>query len=208
MQKNGLTNYELVLLHKAGRRLVVSLNASVFRGRDGAAQGIFVSARDVSEQALLQRQVSEQQAYNRSLVEAMADALFVVQPDGDIIDVNLAATRLTGYARKQLVNSAFASYFTDPAGARAGVRQTMIEGPMLDHELTLITRRGRHVPVNFNAGVFRDPSRKARGVLVAARYDAPEAPGAALAGEERRAKPPADPRIGSSPACRMSCARL
>jgi PAS domain S-box-containing protein len=169
LQKNGLTNYELVMLHKARRRLVVSLNASVFRSKDGAAQGIFVSARDVSEQALLQQQVSEQQAYNRSLVEATADALFVVQPDGDIIDVNLAAARLTGYTRKQLVNSAFAGYFTDPASAHAGLRQTMIERRVLDHELTLITRVSRHVPVSFNAGVFQDPSGKARGVLVAAR---------------------------------------
>src|SRR5580704_1347901 len=109
--QGAATNYELVLRGRTDHKTTVSFNASAFRSRDGTVQGIFASARDVSEQARLQSQLNEQQAYNRSLVEASADALFVIQPDGDIIDVNEAATRLTGYSRKQLVNTAFAKYF-------------------------------------------------------------------------------------------------
>jgi PAS domain S-box-containing protein len=169
LDKGTATNYELVLLGKTDDKTTVSFNASAFRGRDGTVQGIFASARDVSEQARLQSQLNEQQAYNRSLVEASADALFVIQPDGDIIDVNGAATRLSGYSRKQLVNTAFAGYFTDPARTHAGVRRTMAETRFLDYELTLITRQGRHIAVNFNAGVFSVGSGRPRGVLVTAR---------------------------------------
>ena len=147
----------------------MSFNASAFRGHDGRIQGIFASARDVSEQARLQSQLNEQEAYNRSLVEASADALFVIQPDGDIIDVNEAATRLTGYSREQLVNTAFAEYFTDPVRARAGVRRTMIETRVLDYEMTLINRQKQPIAVNFNTGVFSDGSGQLRGVLVTAR---------------------------------------
>jgi PAS domain S-box-containing protein len=167
--EHSVTNYELVLLHRTGHKITVSFNASVFRGQDGMIQGIFASARDISEQARLQSQLNEHQAYNRSLVEASADALFVIQPDGDVIDVNVAATRLTGYSRKHLVNTAFAEYFTDPVRARAGVRQAMVQKRVLDYELTLIARQGGHIAVNFNAGVFSDGSGQPRGVLVAAR---------------------------------------
>jgi PAS domain S-box-containing protein len=169
LDQGTATNYELVLLGRTDHKTTVSFNALAFRGPDGTVQGIFASARDVSEQARLQSQLSEQQAYNRSLIEASADALFVIQPDGDIIDVNEAATRLSGYSREQLINTAFAGYFTDPARTHAGVRRTMAETRVLDYELTLINRQNRHIAVNFNAGVFSDGSGRARGVLVTAR---------------------------------------
>jgi PAS domain S-box-containing protein len=141
----------------------------VFRAADGEVQGIFASARDISEQARLQIQLTEQQVYNRSLIEASADALFAIAPDGAITDVNEAATRLTGYSRKHLINSPFADYFTDPQRARAGVQQTLAEARVLGYELVLITRQGRRIAVSFNAGVFTDAVGQPLGILAAAR---------------------------------------
>jgi len=164
-----VTNYELVLRSKDGRKATVSFNASVFRGAEGNIQGIFASARDISEQARLQAQLAEQQAYNRSLIEASADALFAIAPDGTITDVNAEAARLTGYTRKHLVNSRFATYFTEPERARAGVQQTLAENRVIGYELTLITRQGRRITVSFNAGVFGDAAGKPLGILAGAR---------------------------------------
>ena len=164
-----VTNYELVLKSKTGRKAIVSFNASVFRAGDGSVQGIFASARDTSEQARLQSQVAEQQAYNRSLIEASPDALFAIAPDGAITDVNQEATRITGYSRKHLVNSTFRGYFTDPERAREGVRQAFTEGRVIGYELTLVTRYGRRIVVSFNAGVFSDATGKPLGILAAAR---------------------------------------
>ena len=164
-----VTNYELVLKPKTGRKATVSFNASVFRGADGRVQGIFASARDISEQARLQTQLAEQQAYNRSLIEASADALFAIAPDGTITDVNEEATRLTGYSRKHLVNSRFAGYFTDPERARSGVQETLRERRVLGYELILITRYGRRIAVSFNAGVFSDAAGSPLGILAGAR---------------------------------------
>src|SRR5260370_19893902 len=107
-----VTNYELGLKPKGGRKATVSFNASVFRAAGGQVQGIFASARDISEQARLQGQLAEQQAYNRSLIEASADALFVIAPDGIITDVNEEATRLTRHSPQHLVNPPFATYLT------------------------------------------------------------------------------------------------
>ncbi|PYT16820.1 MAG: hypothetical protein DMG59_09310 [Acidobacteria bacterium] len=164
-----VTSYELVLRSKTGRKATVSFNASVFRSADGRIQGIFASARDISEQARLQTQVVEQQAYNRSLIEASADALFAIAPDGSILDVNEEATRLTGYSRKHLVNSKFGPYFTESERAARGVQQTLAERRVIGYELTLITRFGRRITVSFNAGVFTDAAGKPLGVLAAAR---------------------------------------
>lgn len=164
-----VTNYELVLRTKTGRKATVSFNASIFRGTAGSIEGIFASARDISQQARLQNQLTEQQAYNRSLIEASADALFAIAPDGIITDVNEEATRLTGYSRKHLVNSRFSDYFTEPDRAKAGVKKTLAEARVIGYELILITRYGRKVPVGFNAGVFTDASGKHLGILAGAR---------------------------------------
>ncbi len=164
-----VTNYELVLRPKSGRKATVSFNASVFRAADGRVQGIFASARDISEQARLQGQLAEQQAYNRSLIEASADALFAIAPDGVVIDVNQEAIRSTGYTRKHLINSRFADYFTEPERALAGVQQTFAAGRVIGYELVLITRWGRRLTVSFNAGVFTDSAGKPLGILAAAR---------------------------------------
>ncbi|HTM48213.1 MAG TPA: PAS domain S-box protein, partial [Bryobacteraceae bacterium] len=164
-----VTNYELVLQSKTGRKLVVSLNASVLRGADGRVQGITASARDISEQARLQTKLAEQQAYNRSLIEASPDAQFAIAPDGIIIDVNEEATRLAGFSRKHLVNSRFAEYFTEPGRARAGVQQTLAERRVIGYELVLITRHGRRITVSFNAGVFSDADGAPLGILALAR---------------------------------------
>src|SRR5579864_2102964 len=164
-----VTNYELVLKSKTGRKATVSFNASIFRSADGRVQGIFASARDISEQARLQTQLVEQQAYNRSLIEASPDALFAIAPDGTITDVNEGAERLTGHPRKGLVNSRFAGLFTEPEQARQGVTQTLAERRVIGYELTLITRYGRRIVVSFNAGVFTDAAGKPLGILAAAR---------------------------------------
>ena len=70
---------------------------------------------------------TEQQAYNRSLIEASADALFAIAPDGIVTDVNEEATRVTGYSRKHLTNSAFQNYFTEPEVAALGLREIILE---------------------------------------------------------------------------------
>jgi len=164
-----VTNYELVLKVKTGRKATVSFNASIFRSGEGRVQGIFASARDISEQARLQTQLIEQQVYSRSLIEASPDAQFAIAPDGTITDVNEGAERLTGHSRKQLVCAKFSTYFTDPEQACKGVLQTLEERRVIGYELTLITRYGRRIVVSFNAGVFTDAAGKPLGILAAAR---------------------------------------
>jgi PAS domain S-box-containing protein len=169
LAEGGVTNYELVLESKGGRKAAVSFNASVFRAPDGHIEGAFASMRDISEKARLETQLTEQQVYNRSLFEASADALFAIAPDGVITDVNEEATRLSGYTRKHLIGSRFNDYFTDPAQAAAGSAKTFAEGRVIGYELVIVTRQGRRISVSVNAGVFTDVSGQALGILAGAR---------------------------------------
>src|SRR6185295_16277068 len=133
----AVTNYELTLLTKDGSERLVSFNAAIFKGQDGAVRGIFASARDITEQARLQSQLAEERAYNRGLIEASVDGLVTVDEAMNITDVNETMCRMFGRGRKQLVGSLFSSYFTEPAKAEEGVRLTFNEGSATNYVLNL-----------------------------------------------------------------------
>ncbi len=169
LAKGSVTNYELILRSKGGKRTVVSFNAGTFKDTEGKVAGILAAARDITEQRRLAEELRDQQTYNRGLIESSVDALMTVAPDGVITDVNEQTVRLIGYSRKQLVGGPFATYFTDPERATAGVKTTFAEGVVTNYELIVRTRSGRKVAVSFNAAVFRDTEGNVVGILAAAR---------------------------------------
>ncbi len=165
----SVTNYELTLKAKTGKRTVVSFNAGTFRDTEGKVAGILAAARDITAGKRLETELRDQQNYNRSLIESSVDALLTVDPSGIITDVNEQAVKLTGFNRKQLIGSPFVDYFTDPARASAGVRKTFDDGVVTNYELVVRSRVGKKLPVSFNAAVFRDAAGQVGGILAAAR---------------------------------------
>src|SRR5207253_11028355 len=135
LAEGSVTNYELVLKSKTGKRTVVSFNAGTFRDTAGRVAGVLAAARDITAQKRLEGQLRDQQNYNRSLIESSVDALMTVDPNGVITDINDQTAKLAGYSRKQLVGSPFVDYFTDPSQAMAGVRKTFDEGTVTNYEL-------------------------------------------------------------------------
>ncbi|MBI4563729.1 MAG: PAS domain S-box protein [Planctomycetes bacterium] len=169
LARGSVTNYELVLKSKTGKRTVVSFNAGTFKDTAGRVAGILAAARDITTQKRMEEQLRDQQNYNRSLIESSVDALMTVDPNGIVTDVNEQTVRLTAYNRKQLIGSPFVGYFTDAERARSGVHKTFQENTVTNYELVLRSKAGRKIPVSFNAAVFRDTSGEIGGIIAAAR---------------------------------------
>lgn len=169
LRETKVKNYELTALSKDGRMTVVSYNASTFRDSAGKLQGVFASARDITEQSRLQNQLAEERAYNRGLIEASLDGLITVDPMIAITDVNETMCRMSGYTREQLIGSPFSQYFTHPQRAAEGVRLTLDRGAVTNYELTLRTRDGQEILVSFNAAIFKDKNDAVRGIFASAR---------------------------------------
>jgi PAS domain S-box-containing protein len=169
LEEGMVTNYELALKSRTGKRTVVSFNAGTFKDTAGKVAGILAAARDITAQKKLEEQLRDQQSYNRSLIESSVDALMTVDPNGVITDVNEQTVKLAGYNRKQLIGSPFVEYFTEPERATAGVKQTFDQGLVTNYELVVRSKSGRKIPVSFNAAVFREVSGAIGGILAAAR---------------------------------------
>jgi PAS domain S-box-containing protein len=83
--------------------------------------------------------------------------------------VNEATETITGYPRLELLGTDFADYFTEPRKARAGYQQVFREGTVRDYALEIRHKRGKEIPVLYNATVYRDDTGKVMGVFAAAR---------------------------------------
>ena len=153
LDKGAVTNYELTLLVKDGTHRLVSFNAAIFRDQlSGSVRGIFASARDdITEQARLQGQLTEERAYNRGLIEASVDGLVTVDESMIITDVNETMCRIVGRLRNQLIGSSFPSYFTETEAAAEGVRlRPHAPGGRRQAGSGFIQRR--HLPGRFREG--------------------------------------------------------
>jgi PAS domain S-box-containing protein len=107
-------------------------------------------------------------AYNRRLIEANLDPLVTIGRDGKITDANAAAEAITGRPRAALIGTDFADYFTDRAQARAGYERAFQQGALRGYPLEIRGPDKTHIPVLYNAAVYRDDAGEVAGVLAAA----------------------------------------
>ncbi len=165
---NEVSNYDLTLITKDGRKASVSFNAVALRDADGHVTNLLGSARDITTRKKLEDDLRVASAYNRSLIEATLDSMVTIGPDGKITDVNSATIAATGFSKEELVGTDFSNYFTDPKRAQAGYQQGYKTGLVRDYALDLKHRDGHVTPVLYNASVYRDEAGKVVGIVAVA----------------------------------------
>ena len=107
--------------------------------------------------------------YSLSLIEASRDPLVVISPEGKITDMNEALVKITGIARKELKDTDFFDYFTEPHNARAVYKEVFAKGSVADSPLTICHANGRLTNVLFNGSVYKDDRGNVVGVVIVAR---------------------------------------
>lgn len=115
----------------------------------------------------IQTKLAQKQAYSRSLIEAIRDALFTIDIDGKITDVNKATTRVTGHSEKELLGSYFFNYFTTPKKAKKVYKEIFSKGFVTD--FPLVIKDTNLTNVLFSGSVYRDDNEEIIGAVIIAR---------------------------------------
>lgn len=93
--------YEIWVYHKDGHEICLELTASVMRD----SEGVYTLAvlRDVTAQKLAEKRAEHAEERLELVFRQASDAIFLHDLEGNILEANPAATRLTGYSREELL---------------------------------------------------------------------------------------------------------
>ena len=98
-----IENYKTTRLRKDGREIDMALTISPVRDQAGELIGISAIGRDITEQKRAERQLRESQKLLSKVFDSMLDAVFIINPDDEIINFNQAASEMFGYTRGEMV---------------------------------------------------------------------------------------------------------
>jgi len=94
----------IILLSADGKKYNVTVEDGVIKDTSGAASGAVISFRDVSQQRRNREGLLATQQRYWSIMENVADPLYLVNYNGEFIDVNQAACEMLGYTLEELLN--------------------------------------------------------------------------------------------------------
>jgi PAS domain S-box-containing protein len=105
------------------------------------------------------------------VIEAMVDAVLVVDPDGRVTLANSGATHLTGYTRDELRGMAVSKLLVDDSsGLRTVVRRRIEDGDVLRREESwLVTKEDERIPVSITGSPVLDDAGALQGIVLVAR---------------------------------------
>ncbi len=105
------------------------------------------------------------------VIEAMVDAVVVVDADGRITLVNSGAIQLTGYAREELRGMPVGRLLVDDSsGLRTVVRRRIEDGTILRREESwLVSKGGDRIPVSITGSPVINDKGELQGIVLVAR---------------------------------------
>jgi PAS domain S-box-containing protein len=115
----------------------------------------------------MERTKSHESQYASSLIEASLDPLITINTKGKIMDMNEAFINIADKTRKELMNTDFGSYFTEPQKAREICQEVFAKGFVKNFPLTIMD--GKLTNMLLNGSVYKDDHGNVLGAVVVAR---------------------------------------
>jgi CheY-like chemotaxis protein len=155
--------------------MIKPLSPEILKSKVSVFVDLFRKNHELLEQAeemkILNKNVTIEKLvsqYTLSLIEAIHDPLFVINPEGIITDMNNASIKITeAISRDNLIGALFLDYFTDIHKAGEGCQQVFSEGILIGYPLTFINKQRTNVL--FNGSVYNDDKGRVLGAVLVAR---------------------------------------
>lgn len=117
--------------------------------------------------------------YVENIIKTMVDSLIVVAPEALIQTVNQATCDMLGYRKEELIGKEVGLILEEDEGNEEEIRgnlnhhaffQNLIKkGSVANLEKSLLTKKGRSIPVLFSCSAMRDGEGKIQGIVCVAR---------------------------------------
>lgn len=150
---------QLIPIYRNGKLEEVYWTYSYSPVRDAAGTicGTLVVCSDTTGRVLAEQQLRASQQQGKALFELASDAIFVANVSGQITEVNLAACRLLGYSRGDLLQRNYSEVIAETDVPRLWrARDAMLNGGVSVEEWPLVTRDGSILTTEISAALLPD----------------------------------------------------
>jgi len=105
-EKNFVADYPLTIRHISGKLTDVLYNASLFKDNNGKVLGVFATARDVTQQKLLEKKLIEYKHF----FNHTSDFACIANMEGYFEIINPNFEKVLGYSEKELLENKFVDF--------------------------------------------------------------------------------------------------
>jgi PAS domain S-box-containing protein len=156
VENGAVTNFEARLRKKDGSPVWVLLNVTLLEDSSGAPTIIEETAIDITERKLAEEALRESETKFRSVAESTASAM-TIHRDGNLLYVNPATEKISGYSREELLHMNLAQIL-HPDSLQLYAERTRArlrgEAVALETEYKIICKNGEERWMDFTFGGF------------------------------------------------------
>lgn len=126
----------------------------------GHKNAILNFASDITERKITEEQLKESQERFRKFFENAPDYMYMISPDGKILDINKSALQRLGYNKDEMVGKSFLKIYTLPSQSEAKrlFRTWKKTGRIKDQVLEISTKSGDTRTILLSADSVKDPN--------------------------------------------------
>jgi PAS domain S-box-containing protein len=157
-KKSGeIHGLELEMVKKDGLIIIVSFDGKIGYDKEGVFSQTHCIMSNITERKKMERLLTESEEKYRALVEGASDAMVLVDIQGNVLEVNKQAEKLTGYSKNELLGLHIGRIH--PQGevekTLSGFKEIVMQGSGLFSNGIILKKNGDTIPVDISGSVIR-----------------------------------------------------
>jgi len=164
VRRKGMQHHlETRMVKKSGEVIEIDISLSVLKNSDDEVICSVGVVRDITDRKRAQESLQKAHDFQQQLISTAATAIFTLDADRRITDVNNEVCRLTGFAREELIGQRCEIFQGDPCRNVCGLFDTSRTEAILRKRCSIRSKDARRLVILKNAEVIRDESGNVTG---------------------------------------------
>lgn len=148
--------YENPILTCSGEERIIAWHNTLLKDESGNVTGTLSSGQDITAQKRADEALIASEWRYRSLFELLTEAVFLVRPDGIVLDVNRAASELLGAPVEEIIGADVLPFYWDPADRKEFQRRLYKQEFLRDFEWRVKRKDGVQRICVMNSRLWKD----------------------------------------------------
>jgi two-component system cell cycle sensor histidine kinase/response regulator CckA len=162
-------HYENPVVSSSGEERIIAWHNALLTDQSGHVIGTLSSGQDITAQKqAYEALIASEQKY-RTLFELLSEAVFLVHPNGIVLDANRAASDLLGAPRSEIIGADVLPFYWNPSDRQEFKRRLYKEGFLRDFEWTVKRKDGVQRACVMNSRLWKDRDGNMVAHVTAAR---------------------------------------